>query len=142
MKPTVKIALLVVLIIAIGGLFAGLYLYNLKPQDLQKAKPHFSISAVDFQKAFDENEKAASARFINKIIEVSGTISSVRSGENKTLNVTLKTVNELSSIIGTFHNITDTTVFKTGNQVIIRGVCSGFLMDVLLNNCVVVKAGK
>jgi hypothetical protein len=56
--------------------------------------------------------------------------------------VTLKTGNELSSILGTFHDISDTAVFKTGNQIIIRGVCSGFLMDVLLNNCVVVKSGK
>lgn len=142
MKPTVKIALLVIFLIAIGGLIAGLYLYNLKPKDLLNAKPHYSISAVDFQKAFDENEKAASARYINKIIEVSGTISSIKSGENKTLNVMLKTGNDLSSIIGTFHNVTDTSVFKTGNQIIIRGVCSGFLMDVLLNNCVVVKSGK
>jgi hypothetical protein len=142
MKPSVKIVFLIVLLIAIGGLFAGLYLYNLKPKDLQKAKPHYSISAVDFQKAFDENEKAASARYINKIIEVSGTIGSVKTGEKNTFNVTLITGNELSSIIGTFHNISDTTVFKTRNQIIIRGVCSGFLMDVLLNNCVVVKSGK
>ena len=142
MKPFVKIALFVVIIIALGGIFAALYLYNLKPQDLQKAKPHYSISAVDFQKAFDENEKAASARYINKILDVSGTIASVKSGEKNTFNVALETGNELSTIICTFHSIKDTTILRPGNQIIIRGVCSGFLMDVLLNNCVVVKTGK
>jgi len=142
MKPIVKIALLVVVLIAIGGLFAALYLYNLKPRDLQKAKPHFSISADDFQKAFNENEKAASTRYINKIIDVSGTIASVQSGEKNTFNVALKTGNELSSIICTFHSIKDTTILRSGNQIIIRGVCSGFLMDVLLNNCVIVKSWK
>jgi tRNA_anti-like len=142
MKPYIKIALFVVFLIALGGIFAALYLYNLKPEDLQNAKPHFTITAADFQKAFEDNEKAASEKYINKIIEVSGEIASVRTGEKNSMNVSLKTGSELSSVICTFHSVSDTTNIKPGNQIILRGVCSGFLMDVLLNNCAVIKISK
>jgi hypothetical protein len=142
MKPYIKIALFVVFLIALGGILAALYLYNLKPEDLQKAKPHFTITAADFQKAFEDNEKTASERYINKIIEVSGEIASVRTGEKNSMNVSLKTGSELSSVICTFHSVSDTTNIKPGNQIILRGVCSGFLMDVLLNNCAVIKISK
>lgn len=142
MKTPVKIALFVVFFIAVCGILAALYLYNLKPKNLQNVKPHFVVTATDFQKAFEENEKASSEMYINKIIEVSGEIASVKPGEKKTLTVSLKTGSDFSSVICTFPDVSDTTFFQTGNQITLRGVCSGFLMDVLLNNCAVIKNPK
>jgi hypothetical protein len=149
MKPYVKIALFVVFFIALGGILAALYLYNLKPKNLQKAKPDFVITATGFQKAFEENEKASSEKYINKIIEVTGEIASVKPGEKSTLNISLKTGSDFSSVICTFPLVSDTTLFKTGNQITLRGVCSGFLatailssMDVFLNNCAVINTSK
>ena len=78
MKTPVKIALAVVFIVAVGGILAALYLYNLKPKDLQKVKPDFIITSTALQKAFEEDEKGSSAKYINKIIEVSGEIESVK----------------------------------------------------------------
>jgi hypothetical protein len=142
MKTSVKIALFVVFFIAVCGILAALYLYNLKPKNLQNVKPHFVVTATDFQKAFEENEKASSEMYINKIIEVSGEIASVKPGNKKTLTVSLKTGSDFSAVICTFPDVSDTTFFKTGNQITLRGVCSGFLMDVLLNNCAVIKNPK
>jgi hypothetical protein len=139
MKTSVKIALFVVFFLAVGGILAALYLYNLKAKDLHKVNPDFVISSSEFQKAFEADEKASSAKYINKIIDVSGEIGSVKRGEKNTMNVSLKTGSDLSSIICTFPIVPDTTSLKIGNQIIIRGECSGFLMDVLLNNCVVVR---
>jgi hypothetical protein len=139
MRTSVKIALFAVFFLALGGILAGLYLYNLKAKDLQKYKPDFVISSTELQKSFESGEKVSSAKYINKIIEVSGEIASVRRGEKNTLNVSLKTGSDLSSVICTFPVLPDTTRLKTGNQVTIRGECSGYLMDVLLNNCVVVR---
>jgi hypothetical protein len=142
MKSYVKIALFVVFFVAVAGILAAIYLYNLKPKDLQKVKPHFVITATDLQRAFEENEKASSEKYINKIIEVSGEITSVKTGEKNSMNVSLKTGSDFSAVICTFPTVSDTTFFKTGNQITLRGVCSGFLMDVLLNNCAVIKNTK
>jgi hypothetical protein len=139
MKTSVKIALFVVFFLAVAGIGFALYLYNLKPKDLQKVKPDFVVTATDIQKAFEENEKASSEKYINKIIEVSGEIASVRPGEKNALNISLRTGNDLSNINCTFPTPGDTTNLKKGNQITLRGKCSGFLMDVLLNNCAVIK---
>jgi hypothetical protein len=142
MKFYVKVALFVVLVIAVGGIFAGLYYYNLKSADLAKAKPDFILAATDLQKAFDNDEKAASAKYINKIIEVSGRIASIKPAENGALNISLETESAMSSVIGTFPKVSDPSLFKTGEQITFRGQCSGFLMDVLLNNCAPVQNKK
>ena len=135
MKPYVKIALFVVVFFAISGILAALILFNKKHPDTAKAKPDFVISAVVLQKEFEDNEKTASARYINKILEVSGTIASLTPADSNHLNISLKTGSDLSSVICTFTGINDPSKFKPGDVITLRGECSGFLMDVLLNNC-------
>lgn len=141
MKTPVKIALSVVLFVALAGIGGALYLYNLKPKDLRKVKPHFIMTSIDLQKEFETNEANASDRYINKIIEVKGEITSVKPGEKNFINVSLRTGNDLSAVICTFP-ASDTSFFKSGNQIILRGVCSGYLMDVLLNNCALIEEAK
>ena len=139
MKTPVKIALAVVFIVAVGGILAALYLYNLKPKDLQNVRPDFIITATALLKAFEDDEKGSSAKYINKIIEVSGEIVSAKPGEKNTFNIILKTGSDFSSVICTFPVFPDTTILKTGTRITLRGECSGFLMDVLLNNCAVIE---
>ena len=139
MKTSIKIALFVVFFIALGGILMGLYMFNKQHKDLSKAKPDFTLTATALQKAFEENETAATAKYVNKIIEVSGTIGSVRAGEGNVPNISLKTGSDLSAVLCTLPAGTDPLGFTEGKQVIIRGECSGFLMDVLLNNCILIK---
>ena len=139
MKTSYKIALFVIFFIALAGILFGLYMFNLKDKDLRKVKPDFIISATDLQKAYEGNETTANSSYLNKVIEVAGIIGDIKSGEGNTVNVSLKTENPLSSVICTFQSMTDPLKFKTGDQITIRGKCSGFLLDILLNNCVVVQ---
>jgi len=142
MKPYVKIALFVVMFFAISAILAALILFNKKHPDTAKAKPDYIITASSLQKEFEDNEKAASARYINKIIEVSGTIASVTPSDNNTLNISLKTGSDMSSVNCTFQATGDLSKLKAGEEITIRGECSGFLMDVLLNNCAKIKDRK
>jgi hypothetical protein len=137
MKPLVKIALFVMFFLALAGMLTALYLYNKQHKDLGKVKPDFVISAADLQKAFEENETSAASTYVNKVLEVSGTIESVKTGENNVLSIVLKTGSDLSTVICTFPPETDLSKFTPGNKITARGECSGFLMDVLLNNCVI-----
>jgi len=142
MKLYVKIALFVVLFIAVSGILAALILYNKKHPDTAKAKPDFVVTATVLQKEFEDNEAAASARYINKILEVSGTIVTITPTDSISTNISLKTGSDFSSVICTFPAITDPSKFKTGDEIALRGECSGFLMDVLLNNCATVMNRK
>jgi hypothetical protein len=141
MKPIVKIALFVVFFIALGGILAALIMFNKKHIDTSKARPDYVLTATAIQKEFEDNEISASGRYINKIIEVSGAITSVTS-DSSHLNVSLKTGNDMSAVICTFPSSVETAKLKTGDEVTLRGECSGFLMDVLMKNCSIVAKRK
>ena len=139
MKRYVKILLGVVLFFALAGIGTALYLFNMQHKDIGKAKPDFVITAIDLQKAFEDNETAATAKYVKKILEIEGEVESVKTGEANVLNVTIKSGSDLSSVICTFVPAADPAKFTAGSRVTVRGECSGFLMDVLMNNCVLVK---
>jgi hypothetical protein len=142
MKTYIKIALFVVSFIALSAILAALYMFNLKHTDMAKASPDFVITASFLQKAFEDDETTASKKYINKILEVTGKIASVKPGGNNVVSISLVTGNDLSSVICTFPAVTDLSKFIVGNEITLRGECSGFLMDVLLNNCAVIKKKK
>ena len=139
MKPFVKISLLAITIVGLSGIFAGVYLFNEQHRDLRSSTPDFEITAIGLQKAFDENEAAAASKYVNRIIEVTGTVQSVKSGEQNIASISLQTGSIFSSVICTFVSKSDLSGLVPGTQVTVRGECSGFLMDVLLNNCVLIK---
>lgn len=139
MKTSYKIALFAVFFLALAGILFGLYMFNLQSADLKKADPDFRISATDFQKSFENNESDANTTYLNKIIEVTGNIESLKPGEGKAISISLKTDNPLSNVICTFQATPDTSAIKPGDRVTIRGEYSGFLMDILLNNCVIIQ---
>ena len=139
MKPIYKIALFVVFFMALAGILTGLYLFNLQHKDLKNVKPDFIITAVDLQKEFESDETTANSRYVKKILEVSGTIETVKTAEDKSTNVALKTGSVLGSVICTFQSDPETSKLRVGDSIAIRGECSGYLTDVLLNNCSVIE---
>jgi hypothetical protein len=139
MKTYIKVALFAIIFLIIAGAGAGIYLFNKQHKDLGKTRPDFILTASDLQKAFENDEAAATAKYVKKIIEVSGIIESVNPGEDKSLNVTLKTESDLSSVICTFQQAAELSGIKAGDKIVLRGECSGYLTDVLLNNCSVNK---
>jgi hypothetical protein len=142
MKTSYKIVLAAISVIVLAGVLFGLYMYNLKPKDLQKVKPDFVLTATDLLNAFESDENAATAQYVNNVVEVNGTIQSVKPGENNALTISLNTGSAISSVICTLQGNSEPANIITGEQITIRGKCSGFLMDVLLNNCVVVQVNN
>lgn len=139
MKTYIKVILFFVFFIAVSAILAALYFFNLKHTDMSKAHPDFVITATALLKEFEDNETQASTRYINKIIEVEGTISSINTAKDNVLTISLKTESDLSSVICTFPAVADPSKFRAGDSITLRGECSGFLMDVLLNNCAAIN---
>jgi hypothetical protein len=139
MKTYVKILLGVVLFVALAGIGVSIHLFRMQHKDLGMVKPDFIITAVDLQKAFEDNEAAATSKYVKKVLEIEGEVESAKTGEKNILSVTIKTGSDLSSLICTFAAETDPAKFTAGSRVTVRGECSGFLMDVLMNDCVKIK---
>jgi len=68
MKPYVKIILFIVLVVALITILTALIGFNKKHADTAKVRP-ILYYCHNLQKEFEDNETAASARYINKIIE-------------------------------------------------------------------------
>ena len=142
MKTYIKIALFIVTFIALSAILAALYMFNLKHTDMAKAKPDFVLTATALQKAFEDDETAASKKYIKKILEVTGIIASVKPSGNNVLSISLVTGSDFSSVNCTFPAISDPSKFKPGDEIKLRGECSGLLIDVLLNNCAAIGNQK
>lgn len=139
LKRPYKFILIVILLTGLAGIITGIYFYNLRNKNLLKEKPDYTITAEELQKAFESDENASTSKFVNKIVEVTGVISSIEKGENDAFNVALKTGSSMSSVICTFPGDSGISGLAPGQTVTLRGECSGFLLDVLLNNCVLIR---
>jgi len=138
MKPRTKTVLIIVGFLFLAGAAAGFYMFNLKAKDMNRVKPDYVITATDLLKAFEGDEVSAAARYVGKTVEVTGEIAAVTPGEENSLNVALKTGNDFSAVICTVPAGEAAGNPEAGSQVTVRGECSGYLMDVLLKNCVII----
>ena len=138
MKTPVKISLILVFIVVVAGIATAVWLFYKKPADLGKTKPDIIITSSELQKEFEINESEAGTKYTNKILEVTGTIASIKKEGEEQPSITLKTDSDFSSVICTLASSGDISVLAAGDEVTIRGECSGYLMDVLLNNCVII----
>ena len=138
MKSYLKVLLGGILFLAVVAVGTGIYFYNLKPQDLRKVKPDYIITSSELLKEFESDEVSATTKYTNKILEVTGEIFSVEETGTGSYNISLQTGSDFSKVICTFPSIDTPSAFETGKIITLRGECSGFLMDVLLNNCKIV----
>jgi hypothetical protein len=138
-KRNILIAFAVIFVIGIIGGSYGLYMFFKKHKDLTNEKADFQLSASSLASEFEADETAASKKYIDKIVEISGRVESIEMGSDSTINVTLKVAGASAGVICAFQGrgIDDVKV-KKGDIATMRGDCSGFLFDVLLNNCVLV----
>jgi len=96
------------------------------------------ITSTQLQQAYENNETDADSAYLGKVIEVHGTVLAVDPEEH---TITLKTASDMSCVSCEISEqlANDLDVFKTGDSVIVKGVCAGYLMDVVLKQSVVSK---
>lgn len=132
------IALTGILIMAVAGY--GWYLYNQKPADVRKLTADMELSAANLAQQFKENEMLACNRYIEKILIVSGKVTSVELNDMGQAMVSLETSDPLCSVVCSFYSEETGTVkqLTTGTTVRIKGNCTGMLADVILNKCSII----
>ncbi|MHA4806573.1 OB-fold protein [Flavitalea flava] len=129
--------ILVLLLILMARIF---YLYHKPHGSAAGETSSFSIDAGSLYRQFQENEELANKKYLGKVVEVSGRITEVtRNGQSEVLILSAGSgsggVNcQLFPADKTDHHPT-----KPGDQVIVKGKCTGFLMDVNLADCIVEK---
>jgi hypothetical protein len=131
----VRLAILVLGLIGVG---VGYYLYNEPVQSLQHKKPDIEVSAHKLFSDYEADEKAANDQYLGKVVQVTGPVGAIvdEGGKKK---VHLEAGNSISSIICEIEEGHDIGDIKAGDLVKIKGLCSGYLSDVIIVQANVMK---
>lgn len=133
-----KKILLGLLALAILGGAYGYYEYNRGVESLEDKKADLSISGAELLKAFESNETEANKNYLDKVIELKGKVVKIEKSTEKN-SLYLETGNEMSAVICEMENSQKIDNIKEGSIVSIKGKCTGFLMDVVLVQCVLIN---
>ena len=135
-----QIVVLVVLGILAFAVTYGFKEYNRKLADTQHLKADFQIDAVDFVREFEAAESLATTQYSDKVINVRGFVSSMEVTDTSG-TVFLNGGSSQSSVMCQFdqNTIRDIKQLRNGELVTIKGVCSGYLMDVVMVRCIAIE---
>jgi hypothetical protein len=129
------IALLLIVLAIIAALIVWRWVFTKSDVSVSSKKAEVEIEAVVLTHEFEENEEAANAKYLGKVILVSGSVNTITEDEQN-LSVYLKNAEDISGVMCTISNTSvKTGQIKTGDRVKIKGICDGYLMDVKLNKC-------
>ena len=134
MKPYAKYIFL-----ALAALLVlGIYLYNKPHKNVSRSEPDYVLEAKALFLAFEFDEAAANAKYLDKVIEVSGAVREVTEDEAGRLSITLDTGNDFFGVVCELQADVPWTRadFRAGQPVVFKGLCTGIAMDVVLVRCV------
>jgi hypothetical protein len=132
-RALVTLPLLILLCIAVWAV----YEYKKPHTDAGNKTTDVQTDAVTLYNDFAKNETSANAKYLDKIIEVTGTVDDIQKA-NGALVVMLSANQMMGGISCKMFDSTNAS-FKKGDRIIIKGKCSGLLSDVNLVDCVFIK---
>ncbi|AXT55115.1 hypothetical protein D1815_04840 [Aquimarina sp. AD1] len=129
------------LLLILTGIFIYNNIYNKPFVDISESKPNISIESNELVDSFSNNENEANAKYLEQIIQVQGSITEITSGKNGNSIITLgndNTIGNVTCYISSEESL-KTNNLKIGQHINIKGICTGYLMDVVLVKCVIIE---
>ena len=127
MGKKLKITLAILVIIAVAAFAGYKYVMTGGARHVKDEDASYTLTAEQLAKEFSENEPSASAKYLNKAIAVSGTVTASDNG-TATLN---------GQVICTLHDSTDLAGGQNSN-VVLKGRVVGYddlMQEVRLDEC-------
>jgi len=125
-------------LILVGLVTSGvIYVMYNKPHRDPATEKSISVSSMELFRSFEEDEALANKLYLDKVLEISGKISEITANQDMTPIIVLETENMVFGIRCTM-NESETKV-KVGETVTIKGICTGYLSDVVITNAIIIK---
>ena len=131
----------IILFLLVLGMIAagvGYYMYNKPVASLENKKPDVEVAASKLISDYEADEKTANEMYLGKVVEVTGQVAGTAVEDGKT-KVQLETGNPMSMIICELEDGGEAVSVKAGDEIKIKGLCSGYLSDVILVQASLVK---
>ena len=127
-------------IVLLGAISTAAYLgykkYNDGPPDIKSATA-VNINALNLLADYSNNENDANKKYIGKILSVSGEIKEINKNQEGQTVVILKTSDPMNSINCTMEGVAKN--FTVGKTITLKGLCTGYMMDVYLTRCYIAE---
>jgi tRNA_anti-like len=136
MKNWKKIAGIIVVAVVAGGGYYGYKQYTDGPVNIASAKA-ITVNAAALLDEYTKSEAGANKKYIGKILSVTGEVIEVIKNQEGQTVVTFKTADPMNSINCTMEQ--QGVSIKPGTTITIKGLCTGYMMDVYLTRCYLVK---
>lgn len=140
-KKNIAITIVLIVIILAGYSYKE---YYRKPADISTVEPAAQINVAAIVKLYQNDETKANQQYLNKTIQVEGSITQIINQQDTLINVFLgdtNSVNKVSCLLDKKH-FNAIQKYTVGQPITIKGICTGFLIDVELNRCVIVQQNK
>ena len=132
-----KIAGFVLLVIGVAGFAYGWQQFHRQHNDTSGLYEAVSKEAMALLNEFETNEALANGQYNDKVVSVTGKVLKVEENGD-TRNVVLGEASSFSGVICQFqadHN-NEAKKLKPGQEIKVKGICTGMLADVVLIRCV------
>lgn len=130
-------AFIIILIIFIVGSFTVGYIIWNKPQRKVENEKGIEVTSAQLVKDYQANEAEANKKYLDKAIQVSGTVSDIKNNQDGNSTIMLASDDVFAGVLCTLKekpvNVT------SGATITIKGICSGMLSDVRLREAIIVK---
>lgn len=134
---TSKRTIFLITALGIVVLFFVAYKMYTKPHRSVENERGIEVTAVQLFDAFAQNETQANAKYLDKVMEVTGKVAEVGVNLDKRPIIMLETNDMLFGIRCT---MTDSLfVIEPGSTITIKGICTGYLSDVVLTSGIIVE---
>ncbi len=138
-RQTRIITIITVLTISMIGALGYMLFFDKPHIDISDSLPNITLSSNILIHDFESNENKANKKYLEQIIQVTGTITEISNTKNKGI-VTLSNEDSLGSIMCHLSPLENKKIkaLKKGQNITIKGLCTGYLMDVILIKCSIV----
>lgn len=134
--PFLWISILLASIVIVLG-----YQYYNKPHKQVKAiKPTFHLTSNSLHQLYEEDEEISNNRFLDQVLEVAGVVDDIYFHDKNSVNIMLQTGSEFSGVSCYLerNQLDQAKSVKKGDHITIKGICTGYLVDVVLIKSVIV----
>lgn len=128
--------LTVITILILAGISYGLYVWNKPQRDVADEKA-VAIAATAIFDSFAVNETKANELYLNKAIQVTGEVTEFKKNQDGKAVVYLKSTDPVFGVNCTFKE--DPGPLEKGTTITFKGICTGYLSDVIINQGMIVK---
>jgi hypothetical protein len=122
------------------GIVSTWYLIFYKPTHFKRNvadERGISITADALVKAYQANEQTANVAFLDMPLQITGQISATKPDQTGQTTINLKSDDPFAGVFCTL-NATEPHL-QVGQQITVKGICTGFLSDVVLKDAIIMK---